>query len=129
MAEEFSSHHLAQLSCSQIKPKIPNHFGSNQQVFLGVFLIYLILLDLFLTNAGINYWGVEAEGNNLLKSLMLRFGSEKALLYVKGTSLILAIFLIYLAKSHHLIQKMIGLICLLHLLVAVIPWIYLLYYI
>lgn len=123
--KEFSSDNLHSISHSVINNKSTTNFEN--YYLSGMLLGCLIILDLLLTREGIISWGIEAEGNKILGHLMSMFGAEKALISVKGTSLVLTMLLTSLAKTCQKVQVIICLLCFLHLIIGVIPWIYLLY--
>jgi serine/threonine protein kinase len=101
---------------------------SRDFLFLGVFLGSLNSFDWFLTHKGVSAMGVHAEGNHLLKQLMIAYGLDTALLMTKGAALLLVLLLTVVARRSKAVKNVVGTLSLIYLMAAVIPWIYLIYY-
>jgi hypothetical protein len=99
---------------------------SSKAAILGVSLIVLQLLDGFLTFWGLSIFGVEMEGNVLLRDLAILYGAAPALFFVKLVAIGFVIFLTFFAHRRRWIRPVIVALVVLYLTLAVIPWIYLL---
>jgi hypothetical protein len=64
-----------------------------------IILYFLQIIDTGLTIWGVSVYGIEAEGNPLIKYLMVNFGAIKGLLLVKIPALILIHFLLIRADK------------------------------
>lgn len=88
----------------------------------GIILSILQIADGALTAAGISRYGIHAEGNPLLKSLMIAIGPVEALIAVK----LLAIFVIgalcMLASQIPWVTKALKGMILLYICAAIVPW-------
>lgn len=96
---------------------------SKDFIFFGLFLISLQVMDGYLTSKGIQRFGLEAEGNLLLRTLMQVFGEHHALLAAKAFAILLIVFLTVLAKRMTWITNLIGALSYIYIVAAVIPWI------
>lgn len=100
---------------------------SRDFIYFGVFLASLQIFDGVLTSMGMSRFSLEAEGNPLLRELMLRYGPENALFAVKGIAICMVVFLTFLAKRQRWIKDMIAALSCLYLFAAIVPWVYFLY--
>ncbi len=101
---------------------------SKDFLFLGIFLGSLNLFDWYLTHQGVSTFGLMAEGNDFLKSMMIKFGPKEALLYAKGTTIFIVFLLTIMARKSKMVKDLVGFLSLVYLTAAIIPWIYILYY-
>ena len=93
-------------------------------------LVICQILDLFLTYHGVSRFGIEREGNPLLRSLMLVYDPKKVLFVVKA----FAIMLLWLIRDIHLRSKKevefmipcLHIILFIYVFGAIIPWTFLL---
>lgn len=100
---------------------------SRDFIYFGVFLASLQVFDGVLTSMGMSRFSLDAEGNPLLRELMMHYGPESALFAVKGLAIIMVVFLTFLAKRQRWIKDMIAALSCLYLFAAILPWIYFLY--
>ncbi len=90
-------------------------------------LIVLQALDGILTSMGVSRYGVNAEGNPLLRALMSEFGNVPTLGMVKITAILFILALSYYAKRLPWIHNAMGAISCVYLFAAVLPWTYVLF--
>ncbi len=93
---------------------------------LGVLLLILQVLDGVLTFAGLSVFGVEMEGNTLLRQLAHAYGAGPTLFFVKLTAIGFVIFLTLNAHRRRYLRPIIATLVVIYLTLAVIPWVYLL---
>ncbi len=99
---------------------------SRDIVCAGLFLASLQVMDGYLTSMGIHYFGIQAEGNIFLQKLMRLIGTDNALILVKSLAIIVVLFLTALVRKQRNLKGIINGLCLIYLLAAIIPWIYIL---
>lgn len=90
---------------------------------LAIILSCLQIFDGCLTSIGVQTFGIEAEGNPLLKEFMLMVGSQTALLACKSLAILV---IAYLASISHIvkwIKHALSSIIGVYALLAIIPWI------
>lgn len=84
------------------------------------------VLDGLLTFVGTSRLGASAEGNIVIKTLMSYVGIPLALILVKLCALVLVYFFYVQCKSKLWYPLMVGWLICFYLLVAIIPWCYVL---
>jgi hypothetical protein len=99
---------------------------SSKAAGLGIALVILQLLDGLLTFWGLSIFGVEMEGNALLRDLAIVYGAAPALFFVKLVAIGFVIFLTLFAHRRRWIRPVIVVLVVLYLVLAIIPWAYLL---
>jgi serine/threonine protein kinase len=99
---------------------------SRDIVCAGLLLASLQVMDGYLTSMGIHYFGIQAEGNIFIKKLMHLMGPDNALIVVKGLAIVVVFFLTALVRRQRNLKGVINGLCLIYLLAAIIPWIYIL---
>lgn len=75
---------------------------------LGIILFVLQILDALLTYIGVINFGIEAEGNPIVKRAIITFGAEFGLIFVKLLSLI-PIYILVKTRSNNILMFLIGL--------------------
>jgi hypothetical protein len=113
-------------SCSLIPTQLnlKKIFNIDSEVrFIGLLLCWLQLMDGVLTYVGVGKLGIYAEGNLMLRELMLQHGCLEALLLVKLPSLMLIPFLCYHASNITWVKKGLLFTVHLYLFIAIIPWV------
>lgn len=96
---------------------------SSKEIYLtGLILAMLQIADGILTAIGIFKFGVHAEGNPLLKSLMVAIGPVEALIVVKSIAILVISTLCMLASQIPWVTKALKGMIVLYLCAAVIPW-------
>jgi uncharacterized membrane protein len=93
---------------------------------LGALLLVLQVLDGILTFTGLSIFGVEMEGNALLRRLAEMYGAAPTLFFVKLTAIGFVIFLTLNAHRRRYLRPVIAILVVIYLTLAVIPWVYLL---
>lgn len=101
--------------------------AARSTLLLGALLVSVQAADWFLTAAGISRYGVSAEGNPILRELMIRFGHLETLTAAKIAAIFLIAFLTYLASKQPWVNKALGAIACIYIFTAIIPWTYVLF--
>ena len=91
---------------------------------LALTLIGLQLLDAFLTGIGVAHFGIESEGNPLLRELMLAIGAVPALTVVKLGAVIAVVVMASLVRQVRWVPHALLGTCCVYLAFAIIPWSY-----
>ena len=91
-------------------------------VFVGLLLVVLQILDGVLTAAGVNVYGIHAEGNPLLRSLMHLIGFLPAIIITKTVCVGFTVYLCSQAKSIHWLPLALRCVAVLYTVMAVVPW-------
>lgn len=99
---------------------------SRDIVCAGLLLGSLQIMDGYLTSMGIKFYGIQAEGNIMLQRFMHLVGPDTALIIVKGLALIVVFLLTALVRRQRNLKGVINGLCLIYLLAAIIPWMYIL---
>lgn len=99
---------------------------SRDIICAGLLLASFQVMDGYLTSMGIHHFGIQAEGNILLQKLMERIGPDYALVIVKGLAIIVVFMLTALVRKQRNLKGIINGLCLIYLLAAIIPWMYIL---
>jgi len=94
---------------------------------LATTLCLFQVLDGLMTSIGVARFGVEVEGNPLIRTLMIEFGSDMALGVVKFLSILIVIALAYFAPRVSWIKGAMGAVTGFYLFAAIIPWTYILF--
>lgn len=102
-------------------------FPTKDFIFLGIFLATLNVYDGILTSIGVDRHGIAAEGNTLLRELMLKYGPDLTLLGMKGVAILIVLMLTIAAKKTKYIKDLIGALSCLYLFAAILPWLYILF--
>ncbi|HMO17121.1 MAG TPA: serine/threonine-protein kinase [Oligoflexia bacterium] len=99
---------------------------SRDIICAGILLGSLQILDGYLTSIGMNLFGIEAEGNSMLRWLMKITGPDTALLLAKGAALIVVVLLTMLVRRQRKLKGLINALCFIYIFCAIIPWMYIL---
>lgn len=91
---------------------------------LGMILIACQILDGLLTYIGLRLYGVRMEGNVFLKELMIAYGTFTTLFCAKLFAFFCIVILTIYAHKRRWIRPFIAAMCGIYLILAVIPWIY-----
>lgn len=94
---------------------------------LGMCLAFLQVLDGWMTSLGMTRFGVEMEGNLLLRDLMIQFGHVPTLTVIKLLSITLVMLLIVNSKRVPWIKGALGAMNCVYIVFAIIPWTYILF--
>ena len=95
---------------------------SKEVYILGTILIALQVMDGLLTAVGIDNFGIAAEGNPFLRSLMELIGPFSTLIVVKSAAIIIVGYLCTLASEISWIKNALRGMIFVYALCAVIPW-------
>ncbi len=100
---------------------------SSEVIILGSILIILQILDGIFTGIGVNQFGIDAEGNPFIHSLMSHIGYIPALIASKSVAIGIIVYLCSLSNIiswiRGALRGMIGV----YLCAAIIPWSAILY--
>lgn len=94
--------------------------------FLALTLILLQVADACLTILGVSQFGLESEGNPLLRPMMAHYGHVEVLFVVKCFAIGAVFMLVKRAAEVPWIPPALGAMCCFYLLAAILPWTYLL---
>jgi hypothetical protein len=94
---------------------------------LGISLCWLQIFDGFLTWLGVSRFGINFEGNPLLRNMMISIGTEQALVITKITAICAIIFICFCSQNAKWVKPSLIIANSFYLLIAVIPWIITLY--
>lgn len=97
-------------------------------MFVAVLLIFLQALDGILTSVGVSRFGIAAEGNPILRHLMLEFGHLPILGAVKFLAILFIIGLSYYAQRLVWVHRAMGAISCIYIFTAILPWTYILFF-
>lgn len=95
---------------------------SRTVIVMGLFLALLQVLDGVLTGIGISHFGIHAEGNILLRFLMIEIGHIPALVIAKSIAIAVVGSLCFISIKVPWVPKAMGAMIALYLGLAVIPW-------
>jgi hypothetical protein len=98
------------------------HTISRDIIILGLIVTLLQIMDGVLTGIGIHRYGVEAEGNLFIRTLMEQFGYVQALILVKGFSIFVIGTLCVLSTVVHWVPRAMKIVIAIYLCGAIIPW-------
>lgn len=98
-----------------------------EALVFGSLLCVLQALDGYLTSLGVNRFGIEVEANPLIRYLMFSIGEIQALALIKSLAFVAILLLMFLAHRLNWVSKAMGVVAALYLLVAIIPWTYILF--
>jgi hypothetical protein len=101
---------------------------SRKAFLLGLALAVCQLLDGILTYTGLRLLGVEMEGNGLLRSMMHAYGLMPTLFIMKLIALVGVATLVLAAHRRKWIRPVICALSAVYLVLAVIPWILVIWY-
>jgi len=99
---------------------------SRDIICAGALLASMQVFDGYLTSRGINHFGVKAEANFLIRELMHIMGPDSALIVVKSLAIIVVVLLTALARRQRSLKGIINALCAIYMMMAIIPWVYLL---
>ncbi len=98
---------------------------SKKAFILGAGLIICQVLDGVLTFYGLQIFGVQNEGNQLLRFLIEQYGSSPVLLIAKSIAISLAIFLMLDSHKRVWLRPVVALLFGIYVTLAILPWSYL----
>lgn len=89
---------------------------------LGLILALTQVLDGVLTAIGMTNFGIEAEGNILLRTMMSAWGFIPALVIAKSAAVAVVFSLVVMARSVHWVPTALKGLIAAYVLAAIIPW-------
>ncbi|MCS6893755.1 MAG: DUF5658 family protein [Deltaproteobacteria bacterium] len=89
---------------------------------LAVVLVLLQILDGFLTFWGVSTFGLQMEGNPLLKFLMTHWGISFTLFVVKAVAIVAIVLLYFVDLKNDFVKNGMWSLTFFYLLCAVMPW-------
>lgn len=95
---------------------------SRKAFFIGLALAACQIMDGLLTYVGLSLFGVNMEGNDLLRSLMHFYGMAPALFTVKFVALAIAVLLAFQAHRRKWMRPILVGVVGFYLVLAVLPW-------
>jgi len=96
-------------------------------IALGLILAVLQIADGCLTSIGVSRFGIEAEGNPLLRGLMVQFGHIPTLALVKCFAIVVVCLLTIMAMRMPWVKGAMSFVSAIYLFAAIIPWTYILF--
>ncbi len=100
---------------------------SRDVIYFGVFLASLQIMDGLLTTLGVGTFGVQKEGNPLLRNLMMHIGVQNTMLLTKFLGIVAVGIMTIAAKRSRLFTDIIGALSCVYLFAAIVPWVFILY--
>lgn len=98
-----------------------------EALLLGSLLVLLQLIDGVLTAIGIFRFGVSIEGNPVLRHFMIEYGHIPTLAVLKLFAVLVVCLLINASRRLRWVPGALGLVSLIYIITAVIPWTYILF--
>ncbi len=95
---------------------------SRKAFFIGLALAFCQIMDGLLTYIGLSLFGVQMEGNDLLRNLMHFYGMAPALFAVKFIALAIAVLLAFQAHRRKWMRPLLVGVVGFYLVLAVFPW-------
>lgn len=95
---------------------------ANEVAHLGLILIALQVLDGFFTGFGVATFGIQMEGNLLLRNLMESVGYVPALIFAKSIAILVISALCVYAKQVRWLKTALNGMIYLYLSFAILPW-------
>jgi hypothetical protein len=95
---------------------------SRELAVLCLILVALQFADFALTALGVSHFGIEAEGNPLIRGLMYEWGAMPALLGVKLLATLIIYVLYVLARQVSWLRIALRCVIAIYLFAAIIPW-------
>lgn len=113
---------------------VVSHTGESESVLgqytplIAASLIGLQLIDALLTGIGVSRFGIESEGNPMLRELMVNLGAIPALTIVKMLAICAIVIMASLVRRVRWVPHALLGTCCIYLAFAVIPWSYYLFF-
>lgn len=104
-----------------------NRPSASRALQLGFLLCVLQALDGVLTSLGVSRFGLHAEANPFIRSLMEQLGHVTALGLVKLAAILVIIALTLFARRLPWVNNAMGAIGCIYFFAAIIPWTYILF--
>ncbi len=98
------------------------HFRKVEMWTLASAMIILQVLDGFLTFFGVSTFGIEFEGNPLLRFLMEHWGAAFSLFVMKSLAIIAVIFMYFSEIKENLVKNGLWSLTAFYLICAIMPW-------
>jgi hypothetical protein len=91
---------------------------------LGLLAVIFQLLDGILTYVGLNFAGLDLEGNRIISTSMEIYGVLPALLLFKTFAVLLIVGLTLYAHQRLWVRPLLAMLCAFYLTLAIVPWSY-----
>ncbi|NLF25681.1 MAG: hypothetical protein GX589_08520 [Deltaproteobacteria bacterium] len=124
---------ISRIGCSDVIQLVSGSYirsrlrvPTREVAVLGLVLCLLQVMDGILTAAGVNMFGVSAEGNVLLRYLMEQIGLIPALAAAKCAAIAATVTLCMLATQVSWISRALKGVIAIYLLAAIVPWTFIL---
>ncbi len=101
--------------------------SAERAISLAFLLCLLQAMDGIFTSIGVSRFGLTAEGNPFLRSLMQEFGEVQTLGFTKLVAIFVIITLAWSARKLPWINNAMGAIGFVYFFAAIIPWTYILF--
>lgn len=121
-SETNSSPRLTVINGGKSTSAIQSRIISKEIIILATVMVVLQVLDGVLTGIGVHSFGLHAEGNPILRSLMASMGSLPALITVKLVAVSVVISLVYLSLKVNWVPRAMRILIAIYLIAAIIPW-------
>lgn len=109
----FASASYQRLALPKVSPEVFS---------IGFLICVLQIIDGLFTAIGVQHFGIDAEGNLLIRTLMELCGPNVALILVKSLAIAIVCILCTMAHRVRWILPALRGIALLYLCVAIVPW-------
>lgn len=91
-------------------------------LFVGLLLIVIQFFDGLFTLLGVEQFGIEMEGNPMIRDSMEYFGSVPSLVFVKICCAMIIIHLVIVSKDFPWIRSALNVVACIYMLFAIVPW-------
>ena len=120
----FQRPELTVIEGNKDQNQVVDHANFYSVLTIACVLIALQLLDGILTAIGMYQFGIGAEGNPLLKALMMQIGYANALIITKLVAIGIILVLSRCALKMDWVKKAMKVVAALYIVAAIIPWTY-----
>ena len=124
--KEGSFHLLPGVQFKPGKSVLSSALHVNEVFLLGFLLVGIQALDAWFTFVGVSLFGVEVEGNLVLRQVMTHWGPGEALAVTKGIVLLINISLLCMIDRKPWIKNGLIGVAGIYLCAAIFPWAYIL---
>lgn len=125
--QPFYSVEIYRLAASKERSIAAKRLPTSEVLTLGAVLIILQILDGVFTGIGVSHFGLDAEGNPFIHSLMSQLGYIPALVMAKSMAIGIIVYLCALSNLIHWIKNALRGMIGVYLCAAIIPWSAILY--
>jgi hypothetical protein len=118
--QQFEFPTVTKSSVLSLLDRIP---ASREMVILSAIMALVQILDGILTGIGIAHFGIAAEGNLLIRTLMQIFGYVPALVFVKSLAVGLVTALCVISTRVSWIAPALRITIAMYVSAAIVPWV------